>query len=168
MPHQCSRSSAPRARRRAGGVALVEFAIILMPLTLMTIGAAAVGELVRVQLIVDTAAREAARVAAATRPPVEGDLRLARGRALQAADGRARSVLDGAGLRSVDTLVSLGDDFSRDRGAGDPALATVTVQYTHLLSPGSLAVLRHWFPGGEIRLKGVAHETIPRYLSAWP
>jgi Flp pilus assembly protein TadG len=152
---------------RARAAAFIEFALVLVMLVLLTLGAAGMGEVLRVQLALDTAAREAARAAAATRPPSSADLGQARARAEHAAVTRARSVLEGVVSTPQAAAVSIGENFGRTAPSGEPNLATVHVRYSFQLSVASRAVLRPWFPSGRVPLEGVAHEPIPRYASAW-
>jgi len=152
---------------RQKGQALVEFALLLPPLLLLVLGGTALYELVRVQTVVEMAATEAARAAAATRSPVDGDIQATLSRAQASATDQAHLVLAEAGLQSDWNRVSVDADFGNSQSE-DTVLVNVTVACLHQLSPVSRTILKPWFPDGLVHLEGHAHEALPRYVSSLP
>jgi hypothetical protein len=151
--------------RSARGQSLAEFAIVLLPLVLLTYVSSGLGDLARIQSTVDVVAREAAVVSAAVRPSGETDQQTLLQQAQERAQVRAKQILDDAHLSASAAQVDISGDFSAGGGPGEPAIVTARVTYTHVLSPVARAVLRPWFPTGVVSLSGVAHERMPRYIS---
>jgi hypothetical protein len=152
--------------RRASGTALVEFALVCIPLVVLVLGGAGVGEVLRAQVVVNDAAEEAARTAVAVRPTI-GEEAAARSKARAWAEKRADEVLIERGLMPLHgwiTSIEVNGDFSRGT-SGNPAIVSVSIRFAyHMLLGGPL--IRSLFPGGFVLLTGVAHEAIPRFTSA--
>ncbi len=143
----------------------MEFALVLMPLVLLTFVGSGLGEVARIQSTVDVVAREAAVVSAAVRPASDADQQRLLEQARSRAEARARQILDGAHLSASAAQVDVSGDLSPGSGPGEPAIVTARVSYSHELSPVARTVLRLWFPSGVVSLSAVAHERVPRYVS---
>lgn len=141
---------------RARATAMLEFALISIPLIFLLLGASGVSEVLRVQLAVDEAAQEVARAAAAVRPAIGGELE-ARDQAEQRATQRALNVLDTDGLGwprgSLDQPLEVESNYTRRIGTTTLVSVRLTFRYAPRLGG---PVVRQIFPTGIISLQGVA------------
>jgi hypothetical protein len=109
-----------RPRRGDSGEALLEIALVLPILLLLSMGMLDFGRAFHAKNIVDQAAREAARVAAVSNDDVA------------LATGRAAAIMDGAGIGPYTTTVS---------AIGPDKMITVQVTYRFtFITPGLFAV----------------------------
>jgi len=143
------------------GQSVVEFAMILPALALLVIGVLVVGQVIIAQYVVQSAAREAARVGAEV-----GVLSNAWALAQSLARDRALQVLQDRGLDTTETDVSFdGSNTNYERGE----IFKVKLTYEYALPVGDLPLLRPIFgPGGQITLEAEASYRVQRYKSRWP
>jgi Flp pilus assembly protein TadG len=109
-----------KRRRRDSGEALVEMALVLPILLVLSMGMLDFGRAFHMKNIVDSAAREACRVAVVTAPDKP------------AAQGRANDILTAAGITGATTDVS---DVQPDK----TITVTVTARFT-FVTPGLFAL----------------------------
>lgn len=119
---------------RDRGAAAVEFALVLIPLSLLTFGIIAVGYAFHVQTVLDNAARDAVRYYALSEPA----------NAASAAEDAAASALTPTfGPQSLDALVTIVTPLECTAGE----IVTVTLTYNGDLPLASLI-------GWDLQLKG--------------